>query len=203
MSEKSPGIDGIPAEFYQQFDKVTEWLHAILGKTGKNKTLTETMRTSVVNILFKKGDSKKGNYRPVSLAYTDYKIMAKVMIERIKPTLSQVTGTEQQRFIEGGDIAGNLILVKEIIDCCKEKDVRAYIILMDFMKAYDRIDRETIELTLREMNFGEPIIDMITLLYEDSQALVVTNDIKGKTFQTRGGVKQGCLLSPYLFIIVL
>ena len=46
-SEKSPGIDGIPAEFYQQSDGVTEWLHEILVKIGKNKTLTETMRTSV------------------------------------------------------------------------------------------------------------------------------------------------------------
>jgi len=129
--------------------------------------------------------------------------LAKVITERIKPILKQIIGTEQQGFIEGGDISGNLILVKEVIEFCKEKNVEAYIILMDFMKAYDRIDRETIEITLREMNFGEPLIEMIKLLYENSQAVVVTNDIMGEIFQTRGGVKQGCPLSPYLFIIVL
>lgn len=156
------------------------------------------MRTSVVKILFKKGDRKLiGNYIPVSLACTDYKILAKVITERIKPILKQIIGTEQQGFIEGGDISGNLILVKEVIEFCKEKEIEAYIILMDFMKAYNRIDRETIEITLREMNFGEPLIEMIKLLYENSQAVVVTNDIKGEIFQTRGGVKQGCPLSPY------
>ena len=75
--------------------------------------------------------------------------------------------------------------------------------MMDFKKAYDRIDRETLEITLRAMNFGETIIDMIKLLYAESEAVIVTNDIKGKQFKTRGGVKQGCPLSPYLFIIVL
>ena len=94
--------------------------------------------------------------------------MAKVITERIKPTLNQIIGTEQKGFIEGGDITGNLILVKEVIELCKEKDVEAYIMLMDFMKAYHRIDWETIELILREMNFGEPVIEIIKLLYKNS-----------------------------------
>ena len=77
------------------------------------------MRTSVVKLLFKKGDRKQiGNYRPLSLANSDYKIFAKAITERIKKTLKQIIGTEQQGFIKGGDITGNLILVKEIIEYC-------------------------------------------------------------------------------------
>ena len=49
-------------------------------------------------------------------------------------------GTEQQWFIEGGDATGNLILVEEITEYCNEEDLEAYIIMMDFEKAYDRID---------------------------------------------------------------
>ena len=57
-----------------------------------------------------------------------------------------------------------LVLVKEIIEYCNKRDNEAYIIIMDFMEVYDRIDRWIIELTMREMNFGEPIIGMIKLL---------------------------------------
>ena len=51
-------------------------------------------------------------------------------------------GTEQQGLIEGGHVTGNLMLVKEIIECYNEKDVETCTIMMDFMKSCDRIDRE-------------------------------------------------------------
>ena len=54
------------------------------------------MRISIVKILHKKGDRRMiGNYRPLSLACTDYKILAKIITERIKPALKQRIGTEQ------------------------------------------------------------------------------------------------------------
>ena len=75
--------------------------------------------------------------------------------------------------------------------------------MMDFKKAYDRVDRETIEQTMRKMNYGENILKLIKLLYTGSQATIITNEMKGEQFKTKGGVKQGCPLSPYLFIIAL
>ena len=113
LKNKSPGIDGIPAEFYQTFEYVTEWLFEILQELNEQKQLTETMCTSIVKILYKKGDRRIiGNYRSLSLACTYYKILSKIITERIKPALKQIIGTEQQCFIQGGDITGNLILVK-------------------------------------------------------------------------------------------
>ena len=75
-----------------------------------------------------------GNYRPLSLACTDYKILAKILTDRITPVLKQIIGTEQQGFIQGGDITGNLILVKERMKYLKEEDIEAYMIMMDLRK---------------------------------------------------------------------
>ena len=51
-------------------------------------------------------------------------------------------------------------------------------IMMDFKKAYNRIDRKTMEETLRAINFSEKIIDLVLLLYAGSEAIIVTNDKK-------------------------
>ena len=74
--------------------------------------------------------------------------------------------------------------------------------MMDFMKAYDRVDRETMMEIMKMMNIGENFRNMIHLLYDDSMARVVVNGEMGDKFRTEG-VKQGCPLSPLLFIIVL
>ena len=54
LTNKSPGIDGIPTKFYQTFEYVTEWLFGILQELNEQKQQTETMRTSIVKIIYKK-----------------------------------------------------------------------------------------------------------------------------------------------------
>ena len=173
---KATGVDGVPAEFYQKFDFVVKWLHEVYREMMEKGEMTETMKTSVVKLLFKKNDRKKiENYRPISLLTVDYKILAKILTERMKKVLKKVIGNEQQGFIPDGDIAGNLLLVKEIIAYCEEEEVEGFMIMMDFEKAYDRVDRGVMLETLRSMNFGEKFIRMVELLYEGSVARVIVN----------------------------
>ena len=105
---KATGVDGVPAEFYQKFDFVVKWLHEVYREMMEKGEMTETMKTSVVKLLFKKNDRKKiENYRPISLLTVDYKILAKILTERMKKVLKKVIGNEQQGFIPDGDIVGN------------------------------------------------------------------------------------------------
>ena len=132
---KSPGIDGIPAELYQKFDYISDWLFNIYIKFIERKILTKTTRTAIVKFLHTQNDKKEiENYRPLSLICANYKIPDKTTAERIKPLLPQAVGNEQQGFILGGDISGNLLLVKEIIEYCNEDKIEAHMILMDFKK---------------------------------------------------------------------
>ena len=147
--------------------------------------MTSTMNTSIVKLLFKNGDRRNiGNYRPLSLACTDYKIIAKMTSKRIKPMLTDTIGTEQQGFIQVGDITGNLMLVKEIIKHCTETNTEAHAIMMDFKKAYDRIDRTTMIKCMRAINISETLIELVELICTDSSAIIILNNEKGERFRT-------------------
>jgi len=159
---------------------------------------------AVVKLLHKKNDKKQiANYRPISLLTTDYKLLAKITTERMKDVLNTVIANDQQGFIKDGVITGNLILVKEVIEYCNELNEEGAVVMMDFMKAYDRVDRDVMMKVLRKMNFGEDMLNMVETLYEDVEARVEVNGEMSDVMKTGGGVRQGCPLSPYLFICVL
>ena len=60
----------------------------------------------------------------------------------MKQVLNSVIANDQQGFIKDGVITGNLILVKEVIEYCNELNEEGAVVMMDFMKAYDRVDRD-------------------------------------------------------------
>ena len=79
--------------------------------------------------------------------------------------------------------------MKEISENFNEKDTESFSIMMDFKKVCDRVDREIIETTARDMNFEEAKIKMMQLLRADSLAVVVTSDVMGEAFRRNKGVK--------------
>ena len=74
---------------------------------------------------------------------------------------------------------------------------------MDFEKAYDRVNRETMLAVLKTMGFGEQFRGMVETLYAGVEAKIQVNGELTEPLAMKGGVKQGCPLSPYLFICVL
>ena len=70
---KAAGIDGLPVEFWQEFDYMNKWLSEVFNETRKRKQMTTTMKLAVVKILYKKGDrNRMSHYRPISLLCADY-----------------------------------------------------------------------------------------------------------------------------------
>ncbi|WAR01916.1 YTX2-like protein, partial [Mya arenaria] len=99
---KSPGIDGIPAEWYQKFWYIIkhDFVELTTEILSTNK-LCDTQYKGVLTLIYKNGDrGDLKNWRPLSILCVDYKIIAKALSNRIKPILSKIIHSDQKGFIK-------------------------------------------------------------------------------------------------------
>ncbi len=76
-------------------------------------------------------------------------------------------------------------------------------IALDFEKAFDSLNWNFLFKTLEHLNFGDKFISYVKTMYKDIESMVINNGKSGKPFKLQRGVRQGCPLSDYLFIIAL
>ena len=100
--KKSPGIDGIPAEFYKTFwNLIGEFLISVYNEAYARGELPYSMNRSIISLLFKKGEKNNiKNYRPISLTNIDYKILTHIITNRIHIVLSKLINTEQTAYVK-------------------------------------------------------------------------------------------------------
>lgn len=203
-SGKSPGSDGLSTDFYKHFwpsigDLVTDSLNYGLD----NLTLSAEQGRGILTLIPKpkKDPLFIKNYRPISLLNTDYKICSKSLATRLKLVIPSIIGKNQTGFIKGRFIGENIRFALDLIDFCKEHNHPAMLILVDFEKAFDRLEWDFIFKSLMYFNFNQYFIHWIRTLYSNSTTCVHNNGFSSAYFPISRGVRQGCPISPYLFII--
>ncbi len=116
---KSPGSDGLTHEFYKTF---IETLAPVLLKVYKSmeerREVPESMGLGVITILYKNKGSplSLGNYRPLSLLNTDYKILTKVLNQQNKRSSGEYNITNQAYSIPGRDITDTICTIRDVVD---------------------------------------------------------------------------------------
>ena len=141
-SGKSPGIDGLPVEFYKkQKNWITVEILRLYEEEFAKGSLGKDINKGVIKLLPKTRDKILiKNWRPITLLNLSYKILAKALARRITPLVSRFISQTQTRFIQGRYILENLITSWEAMHWAKENGQEVAMILLDFEKAYDRIE---------------------------------------------------------------
>ena len=205
-TNKSPGSDGITTDFYKIFwkDIKTFFLKSI-NYSYENGNLTALQRQGIVNLIPKKDKElfNLDNWRPLSLLNTDYKIATKAIANRIKPVLSSIISDSQTGFLKNRYIGENIRTIYDIIDHLNETNTPGLLFFADFEKAFDSLDHSFMLKTLKYFNFGDSLINWVKLFYTDITGCVSNNGFLSESFCIERGVRQGCPLSPYLFIIAI
>jgi len=204
-SGKSPGNDGITVDLYQALWPVLDDIYLeMLTYSLRIGKLPPSMRQSVIKLLHKKDRDPKDitSYRPISLMNYDAKIFSKLMANRIVPYLKKLLSDEQLGFV-GDRYIGEGILTAELLMEKYAEQNEGLFVNLDFFKAFDTIDHSYLQAVLHKMGFGENFIGMLKTLYFGAESTVMLQGLTGGYFQLERSCRQGCCLSPYLFILAL
>ena len=202
---KSPGSDGLPVEFYWTFwDVIGEGLTSVLNASYVSGLLPSSLRKGLISLSFKKGDRlERKNWRPITLLNVDYKLCARILAGRLLNVLHLVVERDQTCGVPGRYIGENVSLLRDLVDFTSESDSPAAILSLDQEKAFDRVDWAFMFNTLGRMGFGPSFIRWVRLLYTNVRSCVLINGYCSPVFYPSRGVRQGCPLSPLLYILTM
>ena len=205
-NNKSPGRDGLTKEFYEStFGLIGDSFVSMVNGCFDNGALSGSQRTGLITLICKDKDAAAdlSNWRPITLLNYDYKIISKVIYMRLQNVISSIINIDQTCGIRGRSILDNLHLMRNIIDYANDKNIKAAVLSLDQSKAFDRVSHEYLFATLRAFGFGPTFIQWVQLLYTNIQSSLLINGQVSQTFQISRSVRQGCSLSPLLYILCI
>ena len=201
---KSPGIDGLPVEFYLTFWEILEaHLIRVYNEAFTEQELSYSQNLAVLTLLHKKGDKTNlQNYRPVSLLNSDYKILAAVLSRRLHKVLNRIISPDQTGYVKQRSMTHSLRLLQDIIEDANSCNKGCILLCLDFKKAFDSLEWEFMfEVLEKHYKFGGNFIQWVQTLYKSPRACVKNNGYISEDFYIQRGIKQGCPLSALLFIL--
>ena len=203
---KSPGSDGLPAEFYLTFfDDIAPYILMVFSATCENEVMPESWKEAVTTLIQKDGDATDpANQRPISLLNSDYKLFAKYLNEHyVQQHLELCIPPQQLCSVKGRSIHDGLILIRDIIEYNRAKDGHALIVALDQKKAFDMVDHEVLFQALSHLGFSNQIVNLVRMLYKGNHTRIKVNGELSDTLYINRGVRQGCPLSASLYVVYL
>lgn len=205
---KPPGPDGILAIFYQHFwhtvgDDIIQMSASFLNS---GHLLKEVNQTTI--ILIPKGDNQCSfkDFRPISLCNVTYKIISKVLTNKLQGIMQDLITLYQNAFAKGQSITDNILLAHEVLRYIRRhKKGKFYCagIKIDLLKAYDKISWDFLHTLLADLGFSMRWIQIIMQCVTTISFKVQVNGTTSASFSPKAGLRQGDSLSRYLFILCM
>ena len=189
--ERSPGPDGWTSEFFSHFfDLVGPDLLQMIEDTRTKGMITRNLNSTFLILIPKENNAVSFNdYRPISLCNLVYKLVSKVIANRMKPFLVRGLSAEQLGFLKGRRIQDAIATAHECIHSIKQKKLKALIMKIDLKKAFDCIDWNYLRLILHSAGFGEKFTAWILAYVTSANFAVLINGEATSFFNSERGLR--------------
>ena len=202
---KAPGIDSLQAELLQADSELTtDILSDLMNVIWEEETLPRDWQQGLIVKLPKKGDlSNCDNWRGITLLSVPSKVFCKILLQRIEGEIDKKLREEQAGFRRNRGCIDQIFALRNILEQCTEYNEQIHLNFIDFKKAFDSLHREAIWKILKKYGLPDKMIRLIKLFYLNYECSVILGDKLSDWFSVETGVRQGCILSPILFLITI
>uniref|UniRef100_A0A670KGT6 Reverse transcriptase domain-containing protein n=1 Tax=Podarcis muralis TaxID=64176 RepID=A0A670KGT6_PODMU len=204
---KAPGPDGFTAGYYKEMKNVLmRPMKEIMDNILRKGELPETWKEAYITFIPKQDAdlTQVKNYRPISLLNIDYKIFAGILARRLRRLLSETIHRDQAGFLPGRQMRDNTRNIINMLEYLSVKiNKQAIMMFVDAEKAFDNVIWDFMLKNLEHMEVGKDFFNGVKAIYTDQKAKLIINNIVTEEIKIKKGTRQGCPLSPLLFIMTL
>ena len=203
-NNKSPGLDGLPYEFYKVvWSVIGQDFVMILQCQLDRLRLIDSDTVGATRLAPKvSGIPQVDELRPITLLNTDYKILTKLFVLRMVPILIFIIKSGQLCTVGRKNILFGVSNILSSLLYIKQKNLGACMISLDFFKAYDRVMVDFLILVMRKMNFSEKFCKWVKMLHVGAKTKFILQFLT-KAIEVSFSIRQGDPLAMILYIIYI
>ena len=205
-TNKAPGADSIPPEVFKYGGySLKSRLHRLFKRIWVEEKVPQDFKDATIVHLYKrKGDRADcNNHRGIALLSIAGKILARVIINRLSILAEAVHPESQCGFRPNRGTVDMIFAIRQVQEKCREQHRDLYCVFVDLTKAFDSVSRLGLWKLLQRVGCPEKLVNIIRSFHDGMLAKVVGNGGESDPFEVTNGTKQGCVLAPTLFGIVI